>query len=196
MTAWKWRTAEDENRSSTTKSNTSVGFGAGQGCVCKFPIFTYISFSKNNKLPPARHWVCLSPGEKCYCSVFCRAAARNQWEPALPASTTSNQPHSSSGTSFLGWGTSSRARLESLPPGQISCRPPLGWVFASRAAVRMREGGRGRGAPRCPELSPGTSRGKVRCFFTSGFSQEWRQWHVGTTSLLDTNKWGQLSQSK
>lgn len=42
--------------------------------------------------------------------------------------------------------------------------------------------------------NPNAFRGKVRCFFTPGFSQEWRQWRVGTMSLLDTNKWGQLRQ--
>lgn len=173
-----------------------LGLGLAKAASANLLFATYVCLSKNNKLSPSRHRVCLSLGEKCYCSVFCRAAARNRWEPAPPASTTSNQPHSSSATSFLGWGSSSRAGLESLPPGQTSCRPPSGWAFASSAAVRMREGSRGRGAPQRPELPPRTSRGKVRCFFTPGFSQEWRQRHVGTTSLLDTNKWGQLSQSK
>lgn len=35
-----------------------------------------------------------------------------------------------------------------------------------------------------------TFREKVRCFFMPGFfSRERRQWHVGTMSLLDANKW-------
>lgn len=82
---------------------------------------------------------------------------------------------------------------------QMSCDPPFTPAFTPSKDTRML-----RELPEPPEpatlpglsCNPSTSRGKVRCFFTRGHSQERRKLHVGTLSLLDTNKWGQLSQSK
>lgn len=139
MTAQKWRTVEGDNRSNATKSNISAVFGLGpaKAVSANFLFVTCIGFTKNNELSPARYQPCLSRGEKCSCSVFCRAygmqpvrACPTSWHHLRPASFLS-------ASSFLGWGTSSRAGLESLPPGRISCCPPPAPALASSVAGRM-----------------------------------------------------------
>lgn len=88
---WRTRTGPAQQRAMPAV----FGLGPDKAVSANFLFATYICFTKNNKSSPARHWVCLGQGEKCYCSAFSRAMACSQREPALPANTTSNQPHSS-----------------------------------------------------------------------------------------------------
>lgn len=148
-------------------------------------------------------WVCLGQGEKCYWSAFCRAFACSWWEPALPAYTTSNQPHSSLQAHFWAGALVQALDLRVCHQDSSPAVLPLhgihfqcGQEEARRMPGKRQANGESHTATAGLSSNPSTFRGKVRCFFTPGFPQEWRQWCVGTTSLLDTNEgnWANLNK--
>lgn len=78
------------------RSNISAVFYLGAAKAAKNFLFaTYTCFIRRNGLSPAGHWVCLSQGKNCHCSIFCRDTASSRREPARRAGTSSAQPRSS-----------------------------------------------------------------------------------------------------
>lgn len=160
-----------KNRFNTTKNNVSAVFGLGPGKAvpANFLFATYICFTENNKLSPARHWVCLGQGEKCYCSVFCRHCGM---QPVTACPTGLHHLQLASflaASSFLGWGTSSSTRTALLQSS-----PTM--AFTSSVTKRMpseqQADGESHPAPAVLSSNPSTLRGKVMCFFMPGFPQE------------------------
>lgn len=183
MTAQKWSTVKGKNRSDTTKNNVSAAICLQIACLplmfSSLKIINYLLLVLRSVWAKERSAIAVS-----FVDLQHTAGGSLPCQPVPPLASLAPLGKLISGLRH------SAGTLLSYPHTGVHFQ--RGQEDARRAAG----GGERPTTPAGLSCYPSTCRGKVRCFFTPGFSQERRQWHVGTTSLLDTNKWGQLSQSK